>query len=63
MLKITLIACAAACAGGGSVAWWLNPQTPHGRIAIVATEMPSIADLNYRAGARTLPDTTVLEPF
>jgi hypothetical protein len=65
MLKIALIACVSACAGGGTVAWWLKPGIPseQAAAAAAATGMPSIAELNARADAANLPDRTVKEHF
>ena len=60
MLKATIIACA-ICAGAGGTALWVKSGASPSHPA--ATAMPSIQELNLKAGAASLPDRTFKEGY
>jgi len=63
MLRTTCLVVCAFCAGAGGTAWWTTWSVRAHETAAAAAVMPSIEELHFKAGARSLPDQTVKEPF
>ena len=63
MLKTTSLVVCAFCAGAGGSAWWTKSDLRAHETPAAVSIMPSIEELHLKAGARSLPDQTVKEPF
>jgi hypothetical protein len=63
MIKTALLVCS-ICATAGGTAFWMSPEmNSRDRTAVAGGGMPSIEELNARAGSHTLVDQTVREAF